>query len=348
MAFVPSYLSLYWAGELQRRASALERMLAPCLLCPHDCGNDRLKNEIARCHTGALPIVSSATAHFGEEPPLSGTRGVGNIFFGNCNCRCVYCQNFQISQNHRSQRTNEVTVERLAATMLELQEQGVHSIGLVSPTHVVPQIVRALTIAVPRGLSLPLIYNTNAYDAVGVLRLLDGIIDIYLPDLKYSEDAMGIAYSRVPRYPIVAREAVREMHRQVGSALTTDEHGLVQRGLIIRHLVLPNDIAGSKDTLRWIAGELGAETTVSVMAQYYPVHKATSMPLVDRRIREGEYERVLECLAALGMDNGWVQEYSSAECYRPQFENRNAPFTGGIDNCTQITGDHNADSCRTP
>jgi putative pyruvate formate lyase activating enzyme len=216
--------------------------------------------------------------------------------------------------------------------MLDLQDRGCHEIGFVSPTHFVPQIVRALEIAARNGLTLPLIYNTNAYDSVEVLRLLDGIIDIYLPDLKYADDDMGYAYSRVKNYPSVARAAISEMHRQVGGELVIGSDGLVKRGLIIRHLVLPNDIAGSRESLQWINDDLGATTTVSVMAQYFPTHKATTTPLLDRKIRQSEYERVLAYLEELSMESGWAQEFESSEYYRPEFDDRSMPFKGGAEN----------------
>jgi putative pyruvate formate lyase activating enzyme len=289
-------------------------------------------DEIARCHSGFLPIVSAFTTHFGEEPCLVGTHGVGNIFFGNCNLRCVYCQNFEISQNHNEERSHEVQCERLADIMLELQERGCHSIGLVSPTHFVPQIIRAVAIAETRGLCLPLVYNTNAYDSVEVLRLLEGIVDIYLPDLKYAEDDLALQYSHVLEYSKHARAAIKEMHRQVGSTLELSDDGVVQRGLIIRHLVLPNDLAGSGGTLAWIHDELGPDTAISVMAQYYPTHKAAAMPLVDRKIRESEYERVLTLLHRLRLERGWMQEFDAAEYYRPEFHDRDQPFKGGADN----------------
>jgi len=307
-------------------------MLDACTICPHNCGNDRLKDEIARCYSGYLPIVSSYIPHFGEEPLLVGTHGVGNIFFGNCNLRCVYCQNYMISQSWRKEKKNEVSFERLAEMMVELQEQGCHEIGLVSPTHFVPQIVRSLEIAVQRGLRIPLIYNTNAYDSVEVLKLLDGIIDIYLPDLKYSEEDMGYQYSKVKDYPRIARAAIQEMHRQVGSKLLLGEDGLVKRGLIIRHLVLPNDIAGSKDSLRWVSSEFGRDVTLSVMSQYFPTHKALTTPLLDRKVRQSEYERILSYLAQLEMENGWAQEYEASEYYRPEFEDRERPFKGAAEN----------------
>jgi putative pyruvate formate lyase activating enzyme len=307
-------------------------MLEACTICPHDCGNDRLKDELARCYSGRLPIVSSYGAHFGEEPLLTGTHGVGNIFFGNCNLRCVYCQNYLISQNHREERKNEISLERLAEMMLDLQGRGCHSIGFVSPTHFVPQIVAALDMAAAGGLNLPLIYNTNAYDSVEVLKTLDGIIDIYLPDLKYSEEEMGYRYSGVRRYPQIARDAIQEMHRQLGHELLLGDDGFVRRGLIIRHLVLPNDLAGSRESLEWISRTLGNDVTLSVMAQYFPTHKSLTTPLLDRRIRESEYERVLRALDRLGLEGGWAQEHDAAEYYRPDFVDRSQPFKGGAEN----------------
>lgn len=331
--FVPSYIRLYESGELQRRAAQLEAMLSACNICPHDCGNNRLKDEIARCYSGYLPIVSAYTPHFGEEPGLVGMRGVGNIFFGNCNLRCVYCQNFEISQRWREERKHEVTFERLAEIMIELQEKGCHSIGLVSPTHFVPQIVKSLGIAAEMGLRLPLVYNTNAYDSVEVLKLIDGVIDIYLPDLKYAYEQDGWKYSKVSRYPKVARSAIQEMHRQVGSKLVWGEDGLVRRGLIIRHLILPNDIAGSEESLQWVKDTLGTEVTLSIMAQYYPTHKATEIELLNRKIYAGEYHRILKLLERMGLQNGWAQEWERAsEYYRPEFQDRVQPFKGGADN----------------
>src|SRR3989475_3132358 len=259
----PSYLSLMGTGELQRRVEALEALLERCAVCPLDCGNNRRNNELARCYSGRLPIVSSYTAHFGEEPPLVGTRGAGNIFFGNCNLRCVYCQNYQISQAHKEQIKNEVTHERLAKMMLELQARGCHNINFVSPTHFAPQMARAILIAAEKGLRLPVVYNTNAYDSVEVLRLLDGIVDVYLPDLKYAEDEAGFLYSKVRSYASVSRAAIAEMYRQMGDELVYDEDGLLKRGLVIRLLVLPNDVGGVRGSLRWVYHELNSRVARS-------------------------------------------------------------------------------------
>lgn len=326
----PGYLHLAATGKLEKRVEALESLLSSCSVCPKICGNDRLNDEIAACYSGRLPIVSSYTAHFGEEPCLSGTRGAGNIFFGNCNLRCVYCQNYQISQTWKEQRKNEVTHERLAEIMLELQARGCHNIGFVSPTHFAPQMARAILIAAEKGLRLPIVYNTNAYDSVEVLRLLDGIVDVYLPDLKYADADAGFQYSKIRDYPHFARLAIKEMHGQMGSELVFDDQGLLRKGLLIRLLVLPNDIAGLEENLRWIRDELGPRTAISLMAQYYATNKAATdlrYILLSRRISEGEWFETVSLLEDLGMEEGFMQEYESAShYYRPDFADRDKPF----------------------
>src|SRR5437879_10715718 len=268
----PSYLRQLRSGELERRVIALEALLERCTVCPLDCGNNRLQGELARCYSGRLPIVSSYTAHFGEEPPLVGTRGAGNVFFGNCNLRCVYCQNYPISQAHKEQLKNEVTHERLAEMMLELQARGCHNLNFVSPTHFAPQMARAILIAARNGLRWPIVYNTNAYDSVEVLRLLDGIVDVYLPDFKYADSSAGWLYSKIPDYPERAREALVEIYRQKGSALVYGEDGLLKSGLLVRMLVLPNGVGGISESLEWIAEALSPRVAISLMAQYYPIH----------------------------------------------------------------------------
>ncbi|MEO8074634.1 MAG: radical SAM protein [Acidobacteriota bacterium] len=317
-------------GQLKRRVEKLEKLLESCTVCPKDCGNNRLNDEIAACYSGRLPIVSSYTAHFGEEPVLSGTNGAGNIFFGNCNLRCVYCQNYQISQTWKTNKKNEITHERLAEMMLELQERGCHNIGFVSPTHFVPQMARAILIAAENGLRLPIVYNTNAYDSVEVLKLLDGIVDIYLPDLKYAENDAGFQYSKVRDYTTFARDAIKEMFRQTGDKLIYDENGLLQKGLVIRLLVLPNDIAGIEENLRWIRDELSPKTAISLMAQYYATNKAKTDEryiLLSRRISEREWFSVIEILEDLGIAEGFMQEYESAShYYRPDFTDKDKPF----------------------
>jgi putative pyruvate formate lyase activating enzyme len=326
----PGYLRMLQTGELAKRVDGLEALLERCTVCPRDCLNNRLQNEISACFSGRLPIVSSYTAHFGEEPALVGTRGAGNIFFGNCNLRCVYCQNYQISQTHKEQLKNEVTHERLAEMMLELQARGCHNINFVSPTHFAPQMARSIMLAAQAGLKLPIVYNTNAYDAVDVLRQLEGIVGVYLPDLKYAEDEAGYLYSKVRGYKEYARRAIAEMYRQVGDELVFSEDGLLQRGLIIRLLVLPNDVAGVRQSLEWIRDELSPRVAISMMAQYYPTHQAATSPrhiLLSRRITETEWLRALTALDELGMEEGWMQEFDGAAYYyRPNFDNPETPF----------------------
>lgn len=326
----PSYLKLLTTGELEQRVVKLEKLLQSCTVCPKDCGNNRLSDEIAACYSGRLPIVSSYTAHFGEEPALVGQNGAGNIFFGNCNLRCVYCQNYQISQTWKEQRKNEVTHERLAEIMLELQERGCHNINFVSPTHFAPQMARAVLIAAENGLRLPIVYNTNAYDSVEVLKLLENIVDVYLPDLKYAEDAAGFEYSKVRDYAKHARAAIREMFRQTGDKLVFDENNLLQRGLVVRLLVLPNDLANIEENLRWIRNELSPHVAISLMAQYYATNKAATDSryiLLSRRISEREWYEAISILEELEMENGWIQEYESAShYYRPDFTDKDKPF----------------------
>jgi putative pyruvate formate lyase activating enzyme len=336
----PAYLRLLETGELARRVVALETLLERCTVCPRDCLNNRLENELAACYSGRLPIVSSYTAHFGEEPALGGTRGAGNVFFGNCNLRCVYCQNYQISQIHKEQLKNEITHERLAEILLELQARGCHNINFVSPTHFAPQMARSILLAAIAGLKLPIVYNTNAYDSVQVLQLLEGIVDIYLPDLKYAEDDAGYVYSKVGGYKEHARRALAEMYRQVGDELVFGEDGLLQRGLIIRLLVLPNDIGGIRESLEWIRDELSPRVAISLMAQYYPTNQAATNRrhiLLSRRITESEWLRAVTALDELGMDQGWMQEFDGAAYYyRPDFNNREAPFKD-IRDFTQVS-----------
>ena len=326
----PSYLRLLRTGTLETRVAKLERLLEQCTVCPRDCLNDRIKNEIAACYSGRLPIVSSYTAHFGEEPPLVGTNGAGNIFFGNCNLRCVYCQNYQISQTHKEQLKNEVTHERLAAMMIELQQRGCHNINFVSPTHFAPQMARSILIAAQQGLQLPIVYNTNAYDAVAVLELLESVVDVYLPDLKYADDDSGFLYSKVRSYKEYSRMALKEMFRQTGPDLVFDERGLLKRGLVVRLLVLPNDVGSIEESIEWIRDELSPGVAISLMAQYYPTHQAEKnnrYVLLSRRIRESEWMKATSALETLGMEEGWVQEFDGASYYyRPDFTDNEMPF----------------------
>jgi putative pyruvate formate lyase activating enzyme len=340
---LPSYVRLLESGELQRRVQALDERLASCDICPWLCRVDRRRGETKVCLSGYLPVVAAWAPHFGEEPALSGThlgkgvaRGAGNVFLGNCNLRCAYCQNWQISQDFRTASQSEgMSFERLAAVMLELQAKGCHNIGFVSPTHFTPQIVRAVALAARDGLRLPLVYNTNAYDSVEVLRLLDGIFDIYLPDLKYSEDDVARQYSKAPGYTGFARAAVEEMYWQVGDDLELDERGLARRGLIIRLLILPNDLAGLRNTLEWIRDTLSSRVTISVMSQYYPTTRLAGErhALLSRKIRPAEYEKVRGWVESFGFENGWIQplEDQAPDYYRPDFADPGLPFADALD-----------------
>jgi putative pyruvate formate lyase activating enzyme len=326
----PGYVGLLASGELEERVERLYALLSACTVCPRNCGNDRLAGVLASCASAERPVVSAYAPHFGEEPTLSGTRGAGNIFFGNCNLRCVYCQNYQISQDYPIQKHNEVGVERLAEIALELQERGCHNVGFVSPTHFAPQMAKAVLLAARAGLRLPIVYNTNAYDSVEVLRLLEGIVDVYLPDFKYADSAAGSLYSKVPDYAERSREALLEMYRQKGARLEIGEDGLLKSGLLVRVLVLPNGVAGVAESLSWIAETLSPRVAISLMAQYYPIHRALSgdkYAALNRSITAEEWAQALAALAFNGMDNGFQQELETAnKYYRPDFRDRATPF----------------------
>jgi putative pyruvate formate lyase activating enzyme len=290
--FEPAYLKLYESGELRERAERAVESLRACEVCPRNCRMDRRANKFAVCKTGRHAIVSSYGPHHGEENCLRGWRGSGTIFFAGCNLRCVFCQNFDISWLVRGTAT---APERLAGMMVELQDWGCHNINFVTPEHVVPQIVEALPLAIERGLRLPLVYNTSAYDSLESLRLMNSVVDIYMPDFKYWDSEMARRYSRAPDYPEVARHTLKEMHRQVG-ALTFDANGLAQRGLLLRHLVMPGDIVGTREIMRWVASELSPDTYVNLMGQYFPAGKVSSREHdeINRRVLPAEYERALD------------------------------------------------------
>jgi putative pyruvate formate lyase activating enzyme len=295
----PAYLALFENGELERRVEMAREMLQSCMACPRNCRVDRLANKFAVCRTGRYAIVSSHFAHFGEEDCLKGWKGSGTVFFSGCNLRCVFCQNFDISwQLHGTM----APPEKLAHVMLDLQRQGCHNINFVTPEHVVPQIIEALPLAIEAGLRVPLVYNTSAYDSMESLALMDGIIDIYMPDFKYWDGEMARKYSRAPDYPEVARRTIKEMHRQVGE-LVFDEQGLARRGLLIRHLVMPNDIAGTLEVARWIARELSPHTYVNLMSQYRPAGKVSSHDFaeINHRLSAQEYELALDAARRVGL-----------------------------------------------
>ncbi len=321
-----NYKELFYSGELNKRAKLSLELLASCNICPNNCKINRIEGKIGKCFSKFLPIVSSYTVHYGEEPLLVGDSGVGNIFFGNCNLKCKYCQNFEISQNYKNEIRNEVSLERLAEIMIELQDRGVNAIGFVSPTHFVPQILKSLEIAIPMGLNLPLIYNSNGYDSVEILKLLDGVIDIYLPDLKYGNNAYAKELSGINNYFDNAKLAIKEMYRQKGSKIII-ENGKIKSGLIIRHLVLPNELSETEEVLRFLAYDVDKDITISLMSQYHPIFKANEYPLISRKLRISEYERAVNLLEKFGLTNGWIQELESSDYYLPNFNaNRGNPF----------------------
>lgn len=331
----PSYLQLHKSGELKKRAEILISKLSSCTICPRHCQVDRSGDENKRegkeekeeegfCKTGRKAIVSSTVAHFGEEPVLVGKNGAGNVFFGHCNLRCVYCQNWQISHPVGGARPNEITGEELAGRLIDLQNKGCHNINFVSPSHFVAQMVESISLAADRGLKIPIVYNTNAYDDLETLKLLDGIVDIYLPDIKYADDVAAVKYSQARDYWSVSKKAIAEMYRQVGN-LILDENGIAQKGLIVRHLILPNDVADTEECLKFLAREISRDVSVSLMAQYYPTNKSTRVSLLDRKIRASEYDKAVSLLDKFGLKNGWVQEMEASETYRPDFE-KEKPF----------------------
>ena len=273
-------------------------MLDCCTGCAWKCRINRSKGELGNCRTGLQAIVSSYGAHHGEERPISGWRGSGTIFFSRCNLKCIYCQNYDISQKANGE---EITPANLASIMILLQEQGCHNINLVSPSHVVPQIIAAVYIAEENGLHIPLVYNTGGYDSMDSLKLLDGIIDIYMPDMKYSDGDLAKKYSGIPDYPEVNRNAVKEMHRQVGD-LQMDEKGVAVRGLLIRHLVLPNSLAGSESVLAFIANEISRNTYINIMDQYRQAYMAQNFDELNRRITQTEYQDVLQIAMEAGLN----------------------------------------------
>jgi putative pyruvate formate lyase activating enzyme len=305
--FEPAYLELHRTGELKRRAEELWAIMESCRLCPRRCGVNRLEGTRGFCHApGATLVVSSFHPHFGEERPLVGKGGSGTIFLTHCNLRCVFCQNWEISQLGRGFESNTV---QLAAMMLYLQGIGCHNINLVTPTHYSALILKALDIAAEEGLRLPIVYNTSGWERLEILQLLDGIVDIYLPDFKYWDSDMSAKYSSgAESYPEVTREALLEMHRQVGVAKPPQD-GIMQRGVMIRHLVMPSNVGGSERIMEWIAGNLPRDTYVNIMAQYNPVYKAYDYPEISRRITSEEYKKVVKRAQDMGLTNLDIQGY---------------------------------------
>lgn len=295
-------------------------LLEKCELCPRCCGVNRLKGERGFCGVGAEPVIAHYGPHFGEEPPISGMRGSGNVFFSSCNLRCVYCQNHQLSHGGAGR---PVSVAGLEDIFLSLEDQGVHNVNLVSPTPYVPFVIAAIEGARRRGLSVPFVYNTNAFVSESTLRTIDGLIDIYLPDFKYWHRGTAKKLSDAPTYPEHARRAILEMYRQVGHPVLKE--GLMERGLIVRHLVLPGDVAGAGHIIAWIKENLGAGTWLSLMSQYSPLHNAPAYPIMNRMVRDYEYGRLVRLLVENGFQNALIQELDSPSLFVPDFE-RPEPF----------------------
>ena len=321
MKFEASYIKLLKSGELLDRVKQLEKLLENCSVCPHECGINRFKQRDGVCRSGYLPYISSICDHHGEEPVLSGSRGSGTVFFGSCNLSCVFCQNHQISQSGKYFRSCEQDFELTAGQIFKLQRRfGVHNINFVSPSHFVPQMVRLIYEAAKLGLNVPVVYNSNGFDSLDTLKLLDGIIDIYLPDLKYADDEYAKKYSKIDNYKETAFTAVKEMFRQTG-LLQTDKKGIARKGLIVRHLILPNDLAGSEKILERIAKEISPDITISLLSQYYPAHKAADYPLLSRRITYNEYLKAQQALEKMAMYKGFAQGMDAPDYYKPDFNN---------------------------
>jgi len=297
--FEPAYMSLFRTGELQQRAREAVDGLASCRVCPRDCNVDRLADKTSACKTGRYACVSSYFPHLGEEGCLRGWRGSGTIFFAWCNLRCQFCQNYDISQIGQGEETPP---ERLAGMMLELQAMGCHNINFVTPEHVVPQIIETLPLAVEGGLRLPIVYNTSAYDSVESLRQMDGVVDIYMPDFKIWDSRMALKYLGAKDYPMAARRAIKEMHRQVGE-LKLDENGLAKRGVLLRHLVMPGHVAGTREIMKFLAQDVSPQSYINIMAQYRPSWKVTEdkFPEINRRITEQEYTEAISNARKAGL-----------------------------------------------
>jgi putative pyruvate formate lyase activating enzyme len=283
--FTPSYIRLFEKGELQQRIRVLKESLKECRLCPRECGVNRLNGEVGVCRAGLEPMVSSAFPHFGEEPPLVGYHGSGTIFLTHCNLRCIFCQNYDVSHLGSGE---PITSSDMARVMVRLQEMGCHNINFVTPTHYAPQIVASLPEAIEKGLRLPIVYNCSGYESIEVVRLLEGVVDIYMPDAKYMDGKHSTQFSNAPDYPEIIKGVLKEMHRQVGD-LTANSKGIAERGLLIRHLVMPHGVASSEAVLRFIAEEISVHSYVNIMDQYRPEYRAHDYPEINRRITQKEY-----------------------------------------------------------
>ncbi len=294
--YSPKYLDTLQSGTFNEKLKATQALLAECRACPRNCAVNRIAGELGECQTGTDPIISSYFPHFGEESPLVGRNGSGTIFIGGCNLRCLFCQNYETSHLQEGQT---VSIKRFGAMMLELQDMGCHNINIVTPSHVVPQLVQALHYAAENGLNIPLVYNSSGYDSLTSLRLLDGLVDIYMPDLKFFDDEHGTRFTAVPNYAKAAKRAVQEMHRQVGDLIIRD--GIAVKGLLVRHLVMPGLVNDSRKILNFLANQISPNTYVNLMDQYRPAGKAHLYNEINRRLRQAEYEEALEAAREAGL-----------------------------------------------
>jgi putative pyruvate formate lyase activating enzyme len=301
MAFTPSYIGLFEKGELQKRIELLMDILKECRLCPRQCGINRLDGEVGYCRAPSELMVSSAFPHFGEESPLVGYHGSGTIFLTHCNLRCIFCQNYDISHLGRGER---ITKSDMARAMVRLQELGCHNINFVTPTHYAPQIVSSLPEAINMGLRLPIVYNCSGYESIEVIQLLEGVVDIYMPDAKYMDEKHSKRFSNAQDYPEVLKKILKEMHRQVGD-LATNSKGIAERGLLIRHLVMPGGVASSEAVLRFIAEEISPHSYVNIMDQYRPEYRAHEYPEISRRITHKEYMEAIQIAKRFHLHRGF-------------------------------------------
>ena len=301
MNATPSYINLYRTGELQKRIIILNDMLETCELCPRRCQVNRLQEELGFCKAGAQLMISSAFPHFGEEAPLVGTGGSGTIFFTHCNLRCIFCQNYDTSHQGIGETLSS---EQLARYMHALQERGCHNINLVTPTHYLPQIIAALPSAIDLGLHIPLVYNCGGYESLEIIKLLDGIIDIYMPDVKFADRRVAEQYAQAPDYPEIVKSVLQEMHRQVGD-LHINEGGIAERGILIRHLVIPQGLAGTREIMHFIGSEISCGSYINIMNQYRPEYKACNFPELNRGITLREYHEAIACAHGEGLSKGF-------------------------------------------
>lgn len=300
----PNYIAAFNSKELHKKAETAWKRLESCTLCPRMCAVNRLSDKAGFCKTGKDAVLYSYFGHHGEEPPISGTKGSGTLFFSRCNMHCIYCQNYNFSQLEEG---STVTTQQLADYMLQLQDDGCHNINLVTPTHNIAQILTALILSIENGLSIPLVYNTSGYELPEMINFLNGIVDIYLADARYADNQHAIKYSNAPNYPYYNQESIKEMYKQVG-LLRLDKNGIATKGLIIRHLVLPENIAGTEKIFSFIAKKISTQTTISLMSQYFPTFKAKNNPPLNRRITTEEYKDAIMLLNKYGLSQGWAQE----------------------------------------